>query len=163
MEHGVVRAPHTERPRSAAKGKQRPKRCASDSSLLDIAPERANITSEEHKRVKKISITDSVSDQASTAPSESAASHGSSQRYTRKPRRKTRPERYDPSSTVIKKRGEHAHRHHKSESKRARRKSRRVKGKDPATDIAQSFHAKNVYGDRLTVECCDVCSGLEGR
>lgn len=162
LEYGHGTRPRTDQSESACRGKPRPKRAASDSSLLELPPEcPKSAVNDRHKHIKKTSMTGSLGDQASMAPSESAESSASSQRYTRKLRRKTRPERYDPASTVTKERGKHAHRSRKSESKRAQRKSRRVKGKDPATEMAHSFHAKNVYGDRLTVECCHVCSGPE--
>lgn len=163
---GLQEDPRYGQGQSAGHRRRKPKRSpASDSSLLELPAEPAKSPSKKHKRAKKVSVPESESGsgsgQSSAADGESADSSASSQRYTRKPRRKTRPERYEPSSTITKERGTHADTGRKGESKRTRRKSRRKKGKDPASGIVQSFHAKNVFGDRLTVECCYVCSSLE--
>jgi hypothetical protein len=78
-----------------------------------------------------------------------------SNRYARRPRRKTRPEHYEcPSTVVTGERGKPAHLREKGESKKPRHKSRRKKGEQgekPSSGVVQSFHAKNVSSDRLTV------------
>ena len=66
-----------------------------------------------------------------------------SSRYARKPRRKTRPELYEPGSRVLQR--------HKAKSKKTRHKRSKA-----LPDMVQNFQAKNVSGDRLTVRC--LCS-----
>jgi hypothetical protein len=113
------------------------KRCKSDSSLLvpqphlHIAPPNEPDTPTKHN----LDVT--------------AGDESSSQRYVRRPRRKTRPERYEPRQN--KKREKHVHHTHKGEPKKSRRTSRCKKEEKSEGGVAQSFHAKNISGDRLTV------------
>ena len=124
----------------------------SDSSLLDPRPQQEEISTNERSRVPKRDPYHKTKSNVSQATqSESSQSDTSSQQYTRKPRRKTRPERYQPSSKVIQERGKLIHQSRKGESKKMRRKSKRKKREKPGTDMMQNFHAKNVSGDRLTV------------
>jgi hypothetical protein len=131
----------------AHRGKRRRKRSTSDSSLLDIRPRR-----------KKTPPTDDAADVEGSACSEafhpasqSSGSSKLSQKYARRPRHKTRPERYEPAAKEVKERGTHTHRRRKGESKKAKRKAKSRKAEKPGTSIVQSFHAKNVPSDRLTV------------
>jgi hypothetical protein len=108
---------------------KRKRRCKSDSSILDPRPP----ASPPHE---------SVDDSAGKAFRAMCSDSSSSSRYARKPRRKTRPERYEPAP--------HARRNPKDESKTTRRKPRRKKGeKLPA--VIRTLEAKNVSKDRLTV------------
>lgn len=108
---------------------KRKRRCKSDSSILDPRPP----ASPPHE---------SVDDSAGKAFRAMCSDSSSSSRYARKPRRKTRPERYEPAP--------HARRDPKDESKTTRRKPRRKKGeKLPA--VIRTLEAKNVSKDRLTV------------
>jgi hypothetical protein len=116
---------------------ERKRRRRSDSSMLDPRPP----ASSPHA---------SLDDSADEALQATCSDSSSSTRYARKPRRKTRPERYEP--------GSHAHRHRKDESKKRRRKPRRKRGDKPPGAM-QTFQAKNVSGDRLTVSCS--CGRLE--
>jgi hypothetical protein len=126
-----IRSQQTAEPAKA----QRKLRRKSDSSILDPRPP----ASPPHEPVDN-----GVHEALQATCSDSS----NSSRYARKPRRKTRPERYEP--------GSHAHRHHKGESKRPRRTSRRKKGEKPP-GVMQTFQAKNVSGDRLTVRWLCAC------
>jgi hypothetical protein len=139
-----------------SKRKRQRKRSKSDSSLLDPAtfpppPRRRRKSSPEIMRRARIE-RGTANDSASEAPQAATASDSSnSSRYGRKPRRKTRPEHYEP--------GSHADRDRKGESKKTRRKPKRKKREQAGIGgIVQNFHAKNVSGDRLTVRC--PCSSL---
>jgi hypothetical protein len=124
---------------------RRRKRSVTDSSLLDSCPR--------HKRAlaaEEQSASDRCGASDRDADASSSGSSPSSQLYARKPRRKTRPERYEPAKDV-KERGTQVYRHRKGESKKARRKTRRRKGDRPDHGVVQSFQAKNVPRDRLTV------------
>jgi hypothetical protein len=116
---------------------KRKRRRNSDTSILDPRPP----ASSPHE-----SVDDSTGDVLQATCSDSSSSN----RYARKPRRKTRPERYGP--------GSHANRDHKSESQKTRRKPRRKKGEKPP-GVMQAFQAKNVSRDRLTVR--HLCGCLE--
>lgn len=74
-----------------------------------------------------------------------------SEPYKRKPRRKTRPERYDPAPKHANGRGSHTKRPRNDESKKTRRKAKRNKAEKPGIDRVRNFQAKNVSTDRLTV------------
>jgi hypothetical protein len=124
-----------------------PERSKSDSSLLDPQPLR-RAPPRKHKLSNEKSGEESASG-ASQPQDESTGSEASSHRYARKPRRKTRPDRYEPSPERNKARGKHIHASRKSESKKTRRKSKRKK-EEPG-GIGQTFQAKNVTRDRLTV------------
>lgn len=82
-----------------------------------------------------------------------SVSSTSSQQYARRPRRKTRPELYEPTSKDAKERGTQLYRRPRGESNKSKRKSRRKKAAKPGVGLVQSFHAKNVLKDRLTVSC----------
>ncbi|OAL55707.1 hypothetical protein IQ07DRAFT_175390 [Pyrenochaeta sp. DS3sAY3a] len=125
----------------------------SDSSLLPSPPRQKPLTKKRKPPTVESTTHESAGSEVSEAThTESAESSTSSQRYARKPRRKTRPERYEPSSKPVPERGRHAHGPPKGESKKSRRKSRRRKGEKPGSGIVQSFHAKNVSRDRLTLK-----------
>jgi hypothetical protein len=131
------------------------KRSTSDSSLLDTRPQR-----------KKTSPIEDVADveknacsKTSHPASQSSGSSKSSQKYARRPRHKARPERYEATAKEVKKRGTHTHRLRKGETKKTKRKSKSKSAEKSGTGIVQSFQAKNVPSDRLTVTrpltvCC---------
>jgi len=123
------------------------KRSTSDSSLLDTRPQR-----------RKTSPIEDVADVEKNACSEashpaSQSSGGSklSQKYARRPRHKTRPERYEATAKEVKKRGTHTHRLRKGETKKTKRKSKSKNAEKSGPSTVQSFQAKNVPSDRLTV------------
>ncbi|KAF2869443.1 hypothetical protein BDV95DRAFT_100711 [Massariosphaeria phaeospora] len=142
--------PRREEPKQAPKQKSRRKRSTSDSSLLDAHPRRRKASPVEHKSDIEESADEDACSDASKSSSRSSGSSTSSQPYARRPRRKTRPERYEPTSKDIKERGTHLPRRGKGESKKTKRKSRRKKAEKPGAGMVQSFHAKNVPRDRLT-------------
>lgn len=130
----------------------RRKQSRSDSSLLPLPPRHTPHTKKRRPPTERNTTDESAGSEVSDAThTESAESSTSSQRYARKPRRKTRPERYEPPSKPVRERGKHAHGRPKGESKKSRRKSRRRIGEQPGSGIVQTFHAKNVSRDRLTV------------
>jgi hypothetical protein len=114
---------------------KRKRRRRPDSSILDPRP----LASSPHL---------SVDDSAGEAVQATCSDSSSSSRYARKPRRKTRLERYEPAP--------HAHGHCKGESKKTRRKPRCKKSEMPP-GVMHTFQAKNVSGDRLTVRCSCTC------
>jgi hypothetical protein len=138
----------------ARRARRRPRQSSEDSSLL-AAP---TVRSETPPSETEADIDGSGDDTACSdayhpahhAPPESSTS---SQQYARRPRRKTRPELYEPTPKDAKERGTQLYRHRKGESNRSKRKSRRRKADKPGVGLVQSFHAKNVSKDRLTVSC----------
>ncbi|KAH6879061.1 hypothetical protein BKA58DRAFT_453277 [Alternaria rosae] len=118
----------------AAEPAKRKRRHRSDSSILDPRPPAS-------------SPHESVDDSADEALQATCSDSSSSSRYARKPRRKTRPERYEPQHAP----GPHAHRDRRGGSKKTRSKPRRKKGEKPPV-VMQTFQAKNVSGDRLTLK-----------
>lgn len=144
------RKPDRERPKETG----RRRRSTSDSSLLNTPPpprQRSPPTQRE------ADIDDSADDSACSdayhPAGDSRESSTSSQQYARRPRRKIRPERYEPISKDVKERGTQVYRHQKGESKKTRRKSRRNNADRSGIGLVQRFHAKNVPTDRLTVSC----------
>ncbi|EUC36682.1 hypothetical protein COCCADRAFT_2333 [Bipolaris zeicola 26-R-13] len=115
-----------------SKSKRLPRRAKSDSSLLEPLPLQ---DSPVQQRARKQTARDVL------VASSSASS--TSSLYARKPRRKTRPERYEPNKP------EHAGRN--NSSKKARHKSRRRKV-EKSGQVVRNFKAKNVSGDRLTLK-----------
>lgn len=132
-----------------SKEKRRRKPSSSDSSLLDAPPQR-----KKPPTAPQAAFGESANGSASSDASHPSGGSGSStlsQRYARKPRRKTRPERYEPPSKDVKARGTHVRRYRKGESNKTMRKHKRRKAGNLGTAIVQGFHAKNVPKDRLTV------------
>lgn len=145
---------HCEQPKYGSSSKRPRKRPKSDSSLLDPEPLPVKTRANQRKPSGK-SATDDCAYTGNSDPTRSEISlvSISSHRYERRPRRKTRPERYEPSSKVIDKRPKHAHRDRNREPNRRRDEPRssRKKGDNPGSGIGQTFRAKHVSGDRLTV------------
>ncbi|KAJ4345250.1 uncharacterized protein N0V89_011380 [Didymosphaeria variabile] len=152
-------APCSEQPERIPKDKRRRKQSTSDSSLLDVPPQRKKRPTSGRVPSLKKEADETDHTDASHSPSRSASSI-SSEPFRRKPRRKTRPERYEPVLKDAKERGLHTQRRDKGESKRARRKSRRMKANNPGSGMVQGFQAKNVPQDRLTVRSTPVSRSL---
>ncbi|KAF2682781.1 hypothetical protein K458DRAFT_390697 [Lentithecium fluviatile CBS 122367] len=133
------------------KKKRGRKRSTTDSSLLEAPPQREKMPPIAAQEVVEESAEENASSNASHTSSGSGSSM-SSQPYARKPRRKTRPERYGPPSKDVKERGTHTRRHRKGESSKTKRKHKRKKADKPGTGIVQGFHAKNIPQDRLTLK-----------
>ncbi|KAL6712042.1 hypothetical protein ACN47E_003085 [Coniothyrium glycines] len=137
-----------------SKLKRRHSRGRSDSSLLDVAPQRQT---QQNSTAKLYTAHAATASQYSKTPqrtrSESPTASLSSAPFERKARRKTRPERYDPSTKPLKESVKHVHQGRKGgESRRSTRKSKRHKGDKSGNAILQGFQAKNVTGDRLTLK-----------
>lgn len=145
--------PHrcTEQLEPVLKKKQTRKRRKSDSSLLNPPSLRPKTTANKRKLSTGSESVDRARSEVSSPTRSDSTPSVSSQRYERRPRRKPRPERYEPPATEIDKRGRHAYERRKGESKKSRRMSKRKKGEKPGSGIGQKFCAKNVSGDRLTV------------
>lgn len=126
------------------------KRTKSDSSLLVSQPH-SHVAPPGNPElpIETASAASVYSEASRRSRTDSTESESSSQSYARRPRRKTRPERYEPKAN--KERGKHVHPSRKDESKKPRRKSKHKKGEKSDGGVAQSFHAKNVSRDRLTV------------
>jgi hypothetical protein len=129
--------------------KRRRRSSTSDSSLLKAPPQHTRMPPARQATLKE-SADESVRSDASRSFTVSESST-SSQPYARKPRRKTRLERYEPVSKDGNERGTHTRRHRKGESGRKKRKHKPSKLDKPGTGIVQGFQAKNVSKDRLTV------------
>ncbi|KAF2281299.1 uncharacterized protein EI97DRAFT_25754 [Westerdykella ornata] len=142
-------------PETRPKQGRRRKRSTTDSSFLEARTVPPKPKSP--PPIRKEADTDESRDTSTCSdahqpPNASSDSSSSSQRYARRPRRKTRPERYEPKSKHVKEQGAHASRHRNGESKQKKRKSRRKKSERPGMGLVQSFHAKNVPQDRLTLK-----------
>jgi hypothetical protein len=137
-----------EQPRPVFQEKRARKRGKSDSSLLDPQPVSQKAPPEKPKPPTEPTV-DENSEASRSSRTESTESKSSSQPYARKPRRKTRAERYEPKQK--KERGKYVHQSRMDKSKKTRRKSKRRKGETVQSGVAQSFDAKNVSRDRLTV------------
>jgi hypothetical protein len=139
-----------EKPRPVFNEQCMPRRSKSDSSLLVPQPHSHKAPPHEPKHSTKNGANVRAHSEVShSGRSETTESESSSQRYARKPRRKTHLERYEPKQR--KEPAKHVHQSRKSESKRTRRKSKRKKGEKSDSGVAHNFQAKNVSGDRLTV------------
>lgn len=124
----------TEQPQVAqdtCRRKHSQKQPKSDSSMLEPLSLQAPSVNQEvrHRNTGK-------------APAASPSDSSSSSRYVRKPRWKTRPERYEPNAPKRSKR--------KNKYNKARHKSTRKSDQGPG-QLVQSYRAKNVSGHRLTV------------
>ncbi|KAF2013383.1 hypothetical protein BU24DRAFT_493884 [Aaosphaeria arxii CBS 175.79] len=122
----------------------------SGSSLLERRPipPRKTLkceTSAEH------STNSSDCSEAHDPTSRTSSSRVSSQRYARKARRKTRTDRYDPTVNNGKTRETHIYRNQIDESKKRKRKPKRKRSDKSGVGLVQSFRAKNVSQDRLTL------------
>ncbi|KAH7076838.1 hypothetical protein BKA63DRAFT_291321 [Paraphoma chrysanthemicola] len=140
------------KPKPMFRQKGTPTRSRSDSSLLEPQPQSHRAPPAHPKPLtEQPSDADAYSKVSCPSRGDSAESESSSQRYARKPRRKTRLERYEPTSKK-QERGKYVHHSRKGESTKSKRKSKRMKGEGPANGMANTFHAKNVSGDRLTLK-----------
>ncbi|KAF1989562.1 hypothetical protein K402DRAFT_326571, partial [Aulographum hederae CBS 113979] len=87
-----------------------------------------------------------------SASSESASTR-SSEHYERRPRHKTRPEKYEPRSDKERERKRRGRAKKGDESKKRDKTSKRKRKKGKSgTDVSHNFHAKNVAQDRLTLK-----------
>lgn len=146
-EHHV---PSLEKSKRFSNEQYKRKPSSSDSSLLDDPPQRKK--GPPSGRVPSIEEEPDENGNTDASRSTSRSERSmSSKSYRRRPRRKTRSERYEPLSKDAKERGLHAQRRDKGESKKERRKTRRRKANRSGSGIVQSFQAKNVPRDRLTV------------
>jgi hypothetical protein len=149
---GVGPREDSKKPAPVASKRRRRKRSKSDSSLLDVSPQRQETHAYQQKPPTEHRAAESACSEAShDTCSVSSGTSTSSQQYARRPRRKTRPERYDPLAKPVYERVKHAHRNREDESKISRRKSKHKKRNKSGSGMVQSFQAKNVTGDRLTV------------
>jgi len=142
--------PYVEPIGHASHQRHRRRRPTSDSSLLEALPPRKKAAPVESEHRLGADADESAESDASH-PAAHTESSASSRPYRRRPRRKTRPDRYDPVPKHVQKRGKHTQRLSKGESKRTKRRSRRSNVDKPDSAIVQGFHAKNVPQDRLTV------------
>ncbi len=141
--------PHSIPPVKPDDGRHRRKLSIADSSLLDPLSQQEEKPPRRQKSHRKKRAVESIKSYTSQdTRRESTESLASSHRYLRKPRHKTRPERYDPSAKVTRQREAHSGPKRKREAKVPRRKSKRKKHD---SGIMQSFQAENVSGERLTV------------
>lgn len=141
--------------RAKRRRKRRRKRSSSDSSLLKAPspepPRKAIPASRQKSRAAQRPTVTPQIDASRHAQRESVGSSIASQRYLRKPRRKTRLDKYvvEPDRQKQKDKLEPPSR--KNPSKKLRRKRERCKDEKTYNWVGQEFHAENVAKDRLTV------------
>jgi hypothetical protein len=100
------------------------------------------------------SATSSVTRPSSSSPSSSSSStpsSSSSKRYQRKPRHHTKADKYHPKRKRRSHSKEKAKKQSKKKEKNAKRPHRRKHNSEVITGVVQSFHAKDVPKNRLTV------------
>ncbi len=123
------------------------KRSSSDSSFVEAN----DVRRDSPKRVRKHSRTDLQTESSSGSSSLESGKSDSSDKYRRKPRRKTRPDRYEPKKD---KKRQHERRKSEKDGKEPkhhkRRTGRRTKDK-PTVWMATAINAKNGSKERLTV------------
>lgn len=144
---------YPKKPERAPEGRRPRESSTSDSSLLHTRPAHQKLPTIRAAAGIDSNADDSACSDACHPAGESSESSVSSQQYARRRRRKTRLERYEPAAKDVKKRGTQLYRHRKGESSKTKRKSRRKKGDKLGVGPPQSFKAKNVPKDRLTVSC----------
>ncbi|KAF2627751.1 hypothetical protein BU25DRAFT_448249 [Macroventuria anomochaeta] len=136
--------------------RRRRKRSSSDSSLLKASspqPRRKGVPAIErdHRDVRD-AFDRAHSDASCSTTSESTNSSTASQRYARKPRRKTRPDKYGAGSKRVKEQDKSHRPSRKNESRKSKRKSKRRKDDMTHNGIGQDLKARNVSKDRLTLK-----------
>lgn len=135
--------------------RRRRKRSSSDSSLLKAPspqPRRQDgrTTKREHRRVQE-TTAEAQSVTSRSTSSELTDQTTASQRYARKPRRKTCPDKYEAGSKDIQGQDESQRQGRKVETRKSKRKSKRRKDDRTHLGIERNFQARNVSKDRLTV------------
>ena len=152
-------APLTAKEIEKKRGERRRRRhSTSDSSFLDMCPTRKKTPPVEYEPDAEGSVCSGASHSESHSEGISRSSSISNQMYARQLRRKTRLGRYNPPTKDFRERGKHAHWHRKGESKKRKPKSKPKMSVKPGGGIIQSFRAKNVPSDRLTVRCLLIIS-----
>lgn len=148
----------TRQPDTVLDARRRRKRSSSDSSLLKAASPQPRRKGNTARKLDRCEIPDVIneglSDTSHSTSGRSTSSHAS-QRYARKPRRKTRADKYDVEPKRGKERDAGQRPSRKSESKKSKRKFRRRKDEKTHNGIGQEFQAKNISRDRLTVRTMD--------
>lgn len=140
----------TEQPKPVFVAKRKRPRTKSDSSILALQPTpRKAPLKAPGLPVEDGTDASACSEESRSSHSYSTESDSSSHYYARKPRRKTRPDRYEPKRSKESRKHVHPSRRDKSKKSKARSKNKRRKHADSAA--GQTFHAKNVSQDRLTV------------
>lgn len=139
-----------QQPRHVFRAKRARQRTESDSSILAPQPhphkaplEAPNPPAEDETNASACSEASGCSHNATTE------SDPSSHRYARRPRHKTRPECYEPKRS--KESTKHVHPSRKNKSKKSESRSKNKRRKKADSSAGQTFHAKNVSKDRLTV------------
>jgi len=123
----------------------------SDSSILELSSGQRRTTRKHRKPTTRAGTAEGAHGEIPVHIG-SESSHGSdpTERYVRRPRRKTRPDRYDPSSKIAA-RDTYVHQSRKDESNQLHRPSKRRRKANMGGGIGHDFRASNVSGHRLTV------------
>ncbi|KZM25594.1 hypothetical protein ST47_g3294 [Ascochyta rabiei] len=136
--------------------RRRRKRSLTDSSLLKAPLSQTRgkgIPAIERDRRHVQDVADrAYGDTSHSTRSEFASNSTASQRYTRKPRHKTRPNRYEIGTKKDKGPDDNPRPNRRSELRRSKRKCRRSIVENTHSGIRQEFQAKNVSRDRLTLK-----------
>lgn len=131
------------------------KRSSSDSSMLKATfpqPRSKGISVDKRDRYSSPSVVEgNHSDISHSGSSKSTICSAVSQRYARKPRRKTRADKYVVGVRRAKAHDEDQRSSRKRASRKSKRKSQRKKDEKTHTGIGQEFEARNVSKHRLTV------------
>lgn len=142
-------------PDTVPDARRRRKRSSSDSSLLEAASPKLRHEGVKAEKLDGCEVPNVInkghSDRSCSPSGRTTGSSAASQRYARKPRRKTRADKYDVESkrAVAQDEGQRASR--KSVSRKSKRKSGRRKYERTHNGIRQEFQARNVSRERLTV------------
>lgn len=142
-------------PVTVLRPKGRRKRSSSDSSLLKTPspiphPKQTATGSRRADHATQRCIAISHSNTPRYAQSESMGSTAG-QRYLRKSRHKTHPDKYAVKSEGPKQQAERHSRDRGKGSKKRNRKSKQPKDEKTHRGVGQNYHARNVAKDRVTV------------
>lgn len=161
----IVPFPLPRRPDHAPDARRRRKRSSSDSSLLTAPspqPRRRGLpeTKRDHRAVRD-QVHGAHRETSRSTRSESTDHCSASKDYARKPRHKTRPDRYEARLYKPMEQDERQRPNQKSKTRKSKYMSKRRKGDKTHNGIGQDFQASNVSKDRLTVSAVHIWYCLE--
>ena len=115
----------------------------------DTHIERVSSHSAVHQRHRSSSSAPSATTSSSSSTPHNHEDRRFNRTYERRPRHKTKPDKYLPKEKKVEESSNRKDQH-KRESKRRKSRKRRKKVSDP-DEVVQTFKARNVVNDRLTV------------
>jgi hypothetical protein len=136
----------------SATRRRRRMHATSDSSILDPLHRRTNASPTKCDHSTERNANEHIEDEdLQSTYSHSPSITNSPQQYARRPRHKTRLERYEPSHKITGEQRKNAYGANLGESKKSRRKPKQKTVGKSGINPTHDFHAKNVSTDRLTV------------